>query len=81
MSKTTDTTTGLSVADTTTGLRVADTYNKGQITLPISVFTEYVSKCLAEIANYSSLHWSQTEIVLNNLEEEFHNIIQNYHPH
>jgi hypothetical protein len=48
------------------------------ITIPISTLNVFVGKCIEEIANYSSLHFSQVEIVIDSLEAEYADLIRVY---
>jgi hypothetical protein len=48
------------------------------ITIPISTLNGFVGKCIEEIANYSSLHFSQVEIVIDSLEAEYERLIHEH---
>ena len=48
------------------------------VTIPVNILNGFVSKCIEEIVNYSSLHNSQVEIVIDSLETAYADIIRVY---
>ena len=51
---------------------------ESSVTIPVNILNSFVAKCIEEIANYSSLHHSQVEIVIDSLEGEYERLIREY---